>query len=237
MDEILSIKDLNFSFGKNKVLNGVNLNIKIGEIYGIVGNNGVGKTTLLKLICGLLKPTGGEINFNNNELFRIGVLIESSGVYGGFNAYENLRAKSILLGLRKTEGQIKELLSFVGLGNACDKKVRKFSMGMKQRLGIALALIGDPQLLVLDEPINGLDPEGISEINNIIRRIVVERECTVLVSSHILEELLKVATNFAFIKGGKVIKDIPKKQLLLEKGDLPIEEYYLQVIRNNKARL
>lgn len=237
MDEILSIKDLNFSFGKNKVLNGVNLNIKIGEIYGIVGNNGVGKTTLLKLICGLLKPTGGEINFNNNELFRIGTLIEKPGIYGNFSAYENLQAKSIVLGLRKTEEQICEVLSFVGLDDTGDKKAGKFSLGMKQRLGIALALIGDPQLLVLDEPINGIDPQGIEEINNIIRKVAMERQCSVLISSHILEELLKVATNFAFIKGGKVIKDIPKKQLLLEKGDLPIEEYYLQVIRNNKAQL
>lgn len=229
MDNMLTIKNLTMSFKKKVVLYNLNFSIKKGEIYGIVGNNGVGKTTLLKLICGLLKPTSGEIVFNDKDV-KIGALIESPGIYNDMSAFDNLKAKSILFGLKMKKEQIDDLLEFVGLGDTEKKKAGKFSMGMKQRLGIALALMGDPDLLVLDEPINSLDPQGINDVNKIIKKIVSERNITVLISSHILDELVKVSTKFCFMSNGTIFKEISTSDMLNECGDLNLNEYYVKLL-------
>ncbi len=232
MNNLISIKNLTMVFGKKVVLNGLDLSVKKGEIYGIVGNNGVGKTTLLKLILGLVKPTSGQIDFECTDKIKIGALIESPGIYGDMSAFDNLKAKSILFGLKKTKEEINELLEFVGLGDTGKKRTSKFSMGMKQRLGIALALMGEPDLLILDEPINSLDPQGINEINNIIRRISKEKGTTVLVSSHILDELAKIATRFCVIHAGKVIKEMTTEELLTESSGKHLDEYYVQLLNS-----
>lgn len=178
---ILRTRNLTKQYGKQKAVNAVNLHIKRGAIYGFIGRNGAGKTTFLKMICGLAAPTDGEI-----ELFghtgkackqgrtKIGCMIENPGLYENMTAYENLKLKCISMGIEK-DGYIEEILQTVGLVDVGKKKTKKFSMGMKQRLGIGLALVGEPELLVLDEPINGLDPQGIAEVRDMLQRLQKER--------------------------------------------------------------
>jgi len=216
----------------------VSISISKGKIYGLIGKNGAGKTTLLKLISGLIKPTSGTVVFSEtvsskNEC-RIGVLIEAPGLYPNMTGYENLKAKSLCLGLNYSRQQIDELLDLVGLLYAKNKRAKAYSLGMKQRLGIALSLIGNPDLLLLDEPINGLDPEGIMEIRNIVTRLNTERNMTIIVSSHILDELAKNVTNFCIIHSGKMILEKSKDEFLKDCGELPIDEYYLKIIGGTK---
>jgi ABC-2 type transport system ATP-binding protein len=198
----------------------VSMHIKKGAIYGFIGRNGAGKTTCLRMISGLSRPTHGEI-----ELFgssgtqlrqireRVGCLIEAPGLYGNMSAYENLKMKCELLGIHKT-GYIENILKTVGLGDAAGKKTKKFSLGMKQRLGIGLALVGEPDLLVLDEPINGLDPHGIAEVRETLLRLNEEQGITILISSHILEELSKLATDYGIIHKGKLLEEITHEELM-----------------------
>lgn len=221
MEYILETKALSKRYRNFSALNGLTMHIPKGSIYGFVGRNGAGKTTLIRLICGLQEPSGGEYMLygikNKDKKIgemrrRMGAVVESPAVYTEMTAEENLRQQNNIL---KETSRMKpsELLELVGLGNTGKKKVKDFSLGMRQRLGIAVALAGDPEFLVLDEPINGLDPQGIIEMRELILRL--NRECgiTVLISSHILDELSRLATHYGFIDGGKIIKEMSSEEL------------------------
>lgn len=221
MSEILlQTSGLTKQFGNHKAVDHVNLHIKRGAVYGFIGRNGAGKTTFLKMISGLSKPTEGEIEmfgYKGKELenirSRVGCLIEAPGLYGNMSAYENLKIKCKLFGISK-KGYIEDILKTVGLENTGNKKTKHFSLGMKQRLGIGLALVGEPDLLVLDEPINGLDPQGIAEIRETIIKLRDERNMTILISSHILEELSKIATDYGIIHNGCLIQEMTHEELM-----------------------
>lgn len=224
-DYILKTKGITKIYGKNKALDKVSIELKRGEIYGLIGRNGAGKTTLLKTISGLSFPSQGEvfifgekINGENDLLERIGVLIENPGIYINLTAYENMKLKCLSYGIYKT-GYIESLLEQVGLENVGKKKTKEFSLGMKQRLGLAMALVGEPDLLLLDEPVNGLDPQGIIEIRDILLKLNIEKNITIIISSHILEELAKLATRFGIIDNGQIIKEVYKEDLLEEVKD------------------
>ena len=219
MNELLTTNSLTKKYKHQAAVNSVNINIYRGEIYGLVGKNGAGKTTLLKMIGGLIAPTNGEITFMGHSgkerikvLSRIGNLIEIPGLYPGMTAYDNLKLKCICTGINQ-KGYIEEILDTVGLGSVGKKKVSQFSLGMKQRLGIAMALVGEPDLLLLDEPINGLDPQGIAEIRNTLLDLNKRKDITIIISSHILEELSKVATNFGFINNCELVKELSHDEL------------------------
>lgn len=217
---ILETRGLTKQYGHQKAADHVNLHIKKGAIYGFIGRNGAGKTTCLRMICNLSRPTGGEIRifgYHGKDLdpmrSRIGCLIENPGLYGNMTAYENLKIKCALFGIWQKK-YIEDILRLVGLEHTGRKKTKHFSLGMKQRLGIGLALIGEPDLLVLDEPINGLDPQGIVEVRDIIKRLQEERNMTILISSHILEELSKIATDYGIIHNGMLLEEITREELM-----------------------
>ena len=197
MEDCLTVQNLGKSYRHFKALSGLTMHIPKGAIYGLVGKNGAGKTTLIRLICGLQQPTSGEYqlygcSYKSKEIAqvrkRMGAVVETPSLYLGMTARENLREQYRVLGLPSWDG-IEELLSLVGLADTGKKKVRNFSLGMRQRLGIAIALCGDPDFLILDEPVNGLDPQGIIEIRELILKLNRRRQITVLISSHILDEL------------------------------------------------
>lgn len=219
MEYLLSTNSLTKQYGKHKAVDSVSLHIKQGDIYGLIGRNGAGKTTILKMISGLASPTKGEISIFGNtgaeaNLFmsRIGVLIEQPGLYMNMSAAENLKVKCIALGVR-SKGYVENLLETVGLSDTGKKRVKSFSLGMKQRLGVALALVGDPDILILDEPINGLDPQGIVEMRGILSKLNKEKNITIIISSHILEELSKVATKYGIIHNGILLEEISRDEL------------------------
>lgn len=222
MSYLLETDKLTKIYGKQKAVNEVNVHLEKGAIYGFIGRNGAGKTTFLKMICGMAKPTSGDITLfgkkNNDrasEMKKIGVLIEDPGIFPGMTAYDNLKLKCKAAGINK-EGYIEGILKTIGLEKVGKKKAGCFSLGMKQRLGIGLALVGDPELLLLDEPINGLDPQGILEVREMLTTLVTERNMTIIISSHILEELSKVATHFGIIDNGVLIKELSHDELVEE---------------------
>ena len=234
MNEILlGTRDLTKQFGRQKAVDRVSLHIRKGAIYGFIGRNGAGKTTFLRMISGLAKPDSGEIEmfgYRGKELkeirSRVGCLIEGPGIYGTMTAAENLEVKCRLTGIRR-KGYVEELLQIVGLSQTGRKKAKHFSMGMRQRLGIALALVGEPDLLVQDEPINGLDPQGIAEIRDMVLRLNEERNMTIIISSHILEELSKIATDYGIIHQGVLIKEMTREELMRrcsERIEIQLEE-------------
>lgn len=219
MKPIIQTKNLTKTFGDHKAVNNISLTINQGDIYGLIGRNGAGKTTFMKMISNLSRPTSGtyqifpgsEKNSKINQT-RISALIENVGSYPTMTAYDNMLLKGKSLGLSGNK-YIYETLNLLGLGNVGKKKVKDFSLGMKQRLGISLALVGNPDIMVLDEPINGLDPQGIIDIRNIITNLNREKNITFLISSHILDELAKIATNFAIIDKGSLIANFSRKDL------------------------
>lgn len=220
MDYILKTKKLTKYYGKFKALDGLTMNVPKGSIYGFVGKNGAGKTTLIRLICGLQFPTDGEFKLYNvkNDDSKINVVrkkmggvVETPAIYPEMSAYQNLKMQYDILNLNNYE-EIDDLLKLVNLDNVGDKLARNFSLGMKQRLGIAVALCGNPEFLVLDEPTNGLDPEGIVEMRNLLIKLNKERNITILISSHILDELSRIATYYGFIKDGKMVKEISAEE-------------------------
>ena len=230
----MKIINLTKKFAGKKVLSGINMTLEKGKIYGLVGNNGVGKTTLLRCLCGLLKYNSGEIIFDDDDSqIHIGALIENPGLFNDMTAFDNLMVKAKSIGCHYRDEDVNELLSFVGLSDTGKKKVGKFSMGMKQRLGIALALVGEPEIILLDEPTNSLDPEGIMEIRQLILKIHAERGVTVIISSHMLDELAKYATDIFIMKRGKIIKEISIEELLSESASMTLDQYYLNVLKNN----
>lgn len=214
-------------YGKQYAVNHIDMHIKKGEIYGFIGRNGSGKSTTLKMIAGLIQPNGGEIELfggsvtNQMSHQRIGILIEEAGLYPHLNAYDNLELQALSLGIVDKQ-IIHNVLQLMKLEDVGKKKVKNFSMGMKQRLGIAMAMLGNPDFLILDEPTNGLDPEGIREIRETLIKLNQEQGMTIIVSSHILGELNKLATSFGIIKDGVLIQEITKEEL-----DQKCREYLL----------
>ncbi|WP_416334918.1 ABC transporter ATP-binding protein [Anaerococcus sp. DFU013_CI05] len=212
MKNILEIENLKKSYNKVLVLDDVNLDIEKGAIYGLIGKNGAGKSTLMKTILGLVKKDTGSISLygkkiseqNQKEINKsIGSLIENPSFYDHLTAYENLEIICKLKGISTKD--INRILELVNLSKHTNKKVREFSLGMKQRLGIAIAIIGNPKLLILDEPINGLDPYGIEEIRNLFTNIVKNSETSILISSHILDEIEKISTHIGILRDGKLV--------------------------------
>lgn len=221
MEYVLTTDNLTKQYRNFKALDGLSMHVEKGAIYGFVGRNGAGKTTLIRLICGLQTPTSGTYTLYGRKSAgkdmgevrrRIGAVVESPSIYLNMTARDNLKEQYRILGRPSFEG-ITELLELVGLGETGKKKARNFSLGMKQRLGIAVALAGDPDFLVLDEPVNGLDPQGIIEIRELILKLNKERKITFLISSHILDELSRLATHYGFIDGGRLIREVSAKEL------------------------
>jgi ABC-2 type transport system ATP-binding protein len=221
MDYVLQTDSLTKTYKTTKALDRLTMNVERGAIYGFVGRNGAGKTTLIRLICGLQLPTEGSFTLygcpnTGREITkarrRMGAVVETPSIYLSMTAEENLKQQYQILGLPSCEG-VGELLELVRLQNTGRKKARDFSLGMRQRLGIAVALAGDPDFLILDEPANGLDPQGIVEIRELILRLNRERQITVLISSHILDELSRLATHYGFIDGGRMVREISAKDL------------------------
>lgn len=221
MEYILTTSGLSKKYGKFQALNDLTMHIPKGAIYGFVGRNGAGKTTLIRLICGLQEPTKGAysiygIDYTDKSISksrrRMGAVVETPSIYLDMTAEDNLKQQALILGLPAFES-IPEILKLVGLENTGKKRARNFSLGMKQRLGIAVALMGNPDFLVLDEPVNGLDPQGIIEIRELILKLNKEKQITVLISSHILDELSRLATHYGFIDKGRLIKEISAAEL------------------------
>ena len=190
----------------------VSLHVRKNDVYALIGRNGAGKTTILKMLSRLSLPTEGTVSYYEDmEKAGIGVLIEDPGLFPNLTAFQNLEIKERALGL-KDPGKLKELLDIVGLANWAHVKTRSFSLGMKKRLGMALALVGDPELLILDEPMSGLDPQGIAELRGVIRHLH-EAGKTIIVSSHMLEELSKTATVYAVLENGHLREEKTEDEL------------------------
>lgn len=221
MDYVLKTNNLCKHYRHFKALNSLTMNVPKGAIYGFVGKNGAGKTTLIRLVCGLQMPTSGNFQLYgvnhcdkviSKSRRRMGAVVETPSIYLDMTAEDNLKQQYRILGLPDFDG-IDELLKLVRLENTGKKKAKNFSLGMRQRLGIAVALCGNPDFLVLDEPINGLDPQGIIEIRELILKLNREQKITVLISSHILDELSRLATHYGFIDSGKIVREMSAEEL------------------------
>ena len=241
MENMLKATDIVKKYGNRVVIKNINMNISKGDIYGFIGKNGAGKTTFMKIILGLTPRDNGEVIYCDNKSIndiglRVGSLIEAPGLYKNMSAYENLKMFSILYGA--DESKVDEILNMVGLKGVGKRKTKDFSLGMRQRLGIAIALLNEPDLLVLDEPINGLDPEGIKEIRDIILKLNKEKNITFLISSHLLDELSKIVTKYGIIDNGSLIEEIDadelrekcKNKLIIEVDDSDKAMKYLEKI-------
>ena len=221
METVLRTVGLTKRFGRARAVDHVSMTVNKGDIYGFIGKNGAGKTTFMRVVLGLSAPTEGTV-----ELFgglspeeagkKIGALIEAPGIFPHCTAKENMKRFAILKD--EDESKIDGLLDFVGLGDVGNKKAGKFSLGMKQRLGIAIAMLGDPELLILDEPVNGLDPTGMKEIRDLILRLNREKGITVLISSHLLDELSKIVTGYGIINNGVLVDEIDASEMKAKTG-------------------
>lgn len=221
MDYVLKTNDLCKHYKDFKALNNLTMSVPRGSIYGFVGRNGAGKTTLIRLVCGLQIPTSGGFELYGMQhadkgiaaaRCRMGAVVETPSLFPEMTAEDNLRYQYRLLGMPSYDG-VSELLKLVGLDTTGTKKVKDFSLGMRQRLGIAIALCGDQDFLLLDEPINGLDPQGIIEVRELILKLNRERKITFLISSHILDELSKLATHYGFIDSGRIVREMSAEEL------------------------
>ena len=221
MEYVLETHALTKTYKRFTALDGLTMRIPNGAIYGFVGRNGAGKTTLIRLICGLQTPTSGSYSLYGTPYdtagiarsrVRMGAVVETPSIYLDMTAADNIREQYRVLGVPSDEG-IAELLTLVGLTDTGKKAAKHFSLGMRQRLGIAIALAGNPDFLVLDEPINGLDPQGIVEMRELILKLNRERAITVLISSHILDELSRLATHYGFIDGGRMIWEMSAEEV------------------------
>lgn len=219
--KILKTNSLTKIYGKQKVVDNLNIALEKGEIYGFLGRNGAGKTTTIRMMMGLIKPTNGDVEIfgkrikgNEKEIYaRVGSMIEHSGFYGNLTAKENLYINAKLMGVTNKDA-IEDALEIVGLSDVGMKKVKKFSLGMKQRLGIARSILHKPEILILDEPTNGLDPVGIKEIRSLIKQLAEERDITIFVSSHILSEVEQLANRIGIIHKGQLIEEMDLKTLM-----------------------
>jgi bacitracin transport system ATP-binding protein len=220
MEYALKTANLIKAYDSKKVVNSISLHVKKGEVYGLLGENGAGKTTTIRMIMGLLKPTSGDVylfgnklDINNRSIFKnIGAIIEYPGFYGNLNAIDNLQISSNYMGITDSTA-IERILHIVNLQHAKHQKVKNYSLGMKQRLGIARSLLHDPDLLILDEPTNGLDPAGIKEIRELIIQLSTEHQKTILVSSHILSEVQQLANKIGIIHNGELLEETPMCEL------------------------
>ena len=222
MEIVLETNNLEKKYKDFRALNNANIHIEKGAIYGLVGKNGAGKTTLIRIICGLQEPTNGSYiiygkSNSTNDIIsarkRMGAIIETPSIYGEMTARDNLIEQYKLVGMPSFD-DIDDLLKLVGLEKTGKKKAKNFSLGMKQRLGIAIAIANHPDFLILDEPINGLDPQGIIEIRELILKLNKERRITILISSHYLDELSKIATHYGFLDSGSIIQEITSEELM-----------------------
>jgi ABC-2 type transport system ATP-binding protein len=219
MENAIEIRNLSKSFKGMYAVNGLNMTVPVGAIYGFIGENGSGKSTTEKLICGLLVPDCGEIKLFGRDYtdpgrrVRVGALIESAGCFPSSSVWNNLMMQAINLGIENPEEEINRVLSIVRMEDSAQIKFKSCSLGMKQRIGIAMALMGDPALLILDEPINGLDTDGMRIMREILVDITKNYNCTVLIASHILGELEKIATHYGIIRQGKMIVEIEAKEM------------------------
>ncbi len=215
----IEIKDLSKSFRGMYAVDHLNMTVPVGAIYGFIGENGSGKSTTEKLICGLLVPDGGKIKLFGKPYtdagvrVRVGALIENAGCFPGSSVYDNLKMQAINLGLSNIDEEIDRVLKIVRMEDSAKIKFKSCSLGMKQRIGIAMALLGEPALLILDEPINGLDTDGMRIMREILVDITQNYGCTVLISSHILGELEKIATHYGIIRQGKMIQELSAKEM------------------------
>ena len=225
MAYILETQNLTKVYGTKEAAKDINMHISEGQIYGLIGRNGAGKTTIMRMISGLSTPTRGDYSLfgktgseKGKMLRNVGVLIEHPGLYPKLSAYENLKIKCIAQGI-KPKGYVEELLKIVGLEDEERKKgAGSYSLGMRQRLGIALALVGDPAMIVLDEPINGLDPQGIADVREMLVRLRDQKGITIMISSHILDELSKVADAYGIIHEGMLLDEFSTEELHLRSG-------------------
>lgn len=236
MVEVIKLQNLSKTYKKHRVLNDVTLTINKGNIYGLVGRNGAGKTTIMKIICGFVQPSSGEyFLFENGKsskkdnLKQIGALIENPGFYPELSGFENLKLKCLAHGCY-TKQYTRSLLKKVGLNPKSQKAAKKYSLGMQQRLGIALALVGEPEILILDEPMNGLDPQGFKELTDLLIKLTRENFMTILISSHILQKLSEIADHFAIIDNGKLISSFSRSQLLKQMNN------EIEVIVNDSSK-
>ena len=221
MEYVLTAESLSKQYKNFKALNDFSIHVPKGSIYGFIGKNGAGKTTLIRLVCGLQTPTSGTYTLygvrNTDSKIarsrrRMGAVVETPSIYADMTAEDNLKEQFRVIGLPSFD-DIPELLRLVGLSDTGKKKAKHFSLGMKQRLGIAIALAGSPDFLILDEPVNGLDPQGIIEMRELILKLNQEQGITFLISSHILDELSRLATHYGFIDSGHMIKEISAADL------------------------
>ncbi|AZO95447.1 ABC transporter ATP-binding protein [Halocella sp. SP3-1] len=220
MDRIIETINLSKHYGLQKAVDRINITVRPGEIYGFLGRNGAGKTTTIRMLLGLIRPSEGEIkifgeDFSANKreiLNRIGSTIEFSGFYNNLSAVDNLKINTTLIGIKKKDA-IKEVLNIVGLYEERNKAVGNYSLGMKQRLGIARAILHDPELLILDEPTNGLDPVGIKEIRKLIKTLAEKKKITIFMSSHILSEVEQLADTIGVIHEGRLVEEINFEEL------------------------
>ena len=243
MEYIIQTHHLTKKYGHKIAVNDANINIRPGEIYGLIGRNGAGKTTIMRMLSGLSRPTSGsyalfgkEGSALKAEMHNVGVLIEAPGIYPKMSAYDNLRVKAIAMG-KDDKKYINDLLELVDLTDTGKKGAGSFSLGMRQRLGVALALIGDPKLIILDEPINGLDPQGIVEVRQMLSTLRDERGITIMISSHILDELGKLADSYGIINEGTMIDEFTNDELQKRSGSYTLlktddNQKALTVIRN-----
>lgn len=215
----IEIRGLTKNFGPKQALAGLDMTVLMGAIYGFIGENGSGKSTTEKIICGLLHATGGSVKLFGEEntdadiRARIGVLIEAPGCYSNYTVWNNMKLHAANLGLKNADQEIVKTLKLVRMEGAANNKYKNCSLGMKQRVGIAMALLGHPILLVLDEPINGLDADGMRIMREVLTDITRTGECTVVISSHVLGELEKIATHYGVIRGGRMIREMTAAEL------------------------
>lgn len=215
----IEIKDLSKSFRGMYAVDHLNMTVPVGSIYGFIGENGSGKSTTMKLLCGHLVPDGGKIKLFGKKYtdpgvrVRVGALIENAGCFPGSSVYQNLKMQCINLGIENSDEEIQRVLKIVRMEDNAGIKFKSCSLGMKQRIGIAMALLGDPALLILDEPINGLDTDGMRIMREILVDITKNYGCTVLISSHLLGELEKIATHYGIIRQGKMIMEMSAEEM------------------------
>ena len=215
----IEIKNLSKNFGEKQAVCGLNMTVPIGSIYGFIGENGSGKSTTEKLICGLIVPSGGEIKLfdrphtDPDVRASLGCLIEAPGCFPNYSVWNNLMLQATNLNIKNKEDEVRKVLKLVRMEGSASNKYKNCSLGMKQRIGIAMALLGNPKLLVLDEPINGLDADGMRIMREVLVDIANNQDVTILISSHILGELEKIATHYGIIRGGKMIVEMTADQL------------------------
>ena len=213
MEELLKVNNVCMSFGKFNILKDVSITVHKGDIYGFVGRNGAGKTTLIRVITGLITPQKGNYELNiDKRMGALSAIVEAPAIKAGLSGYNNLRMQAMLLGIKDYDQKIKDTLELVELPND-NKKAGNYSLGMRQRLAIASALLGEPELMILDEPANGLDPKGMKEMRELIIKLNKEKGITFIISSHILSELDKMATTYGFIDNGRILKEINAEEV------------------------